>query len=338
MLPFDVTAVPWARAAFAWVYTSCCILVLAWQQLSNSGALARLSYARAAGLARREVLAEIGRGDGLAIDPRVNGYITALLIAGAAELASAREGAVCEPSMQLRGWGGELPLRAFGGGASALGWLYAAWRDGGGASRRVRAACLLASLLLVGSFLDSAGPTSAGAMPAGDCFRWLAGCALAAHCASAVLARAAGWAGEAADADVRRLLLHAAGSLLLLGSAALAHAVPIAAADLCVGAEHLATAAFTASAWLLAHPPATAPTDDAQGRAAGRAARRAPQTPPLLLDANGGGVQGMASFWAGLIQDTEGDTAHEFWEALADGAFRLILGGGGERGAGAATK
>jgi len=330
MLPFDVTAMPWARAAFAWVYTSCCILVLAWQQLSHSGALARLSYARAAGLARREVLAEIRR-DGLAIDPRVNGYITALLIAGAAELASAREGAVCEPQPELS-WGGKLPLRAFGGGASALGWLYATWRDGGGASRRVRTACLLASLLIVGSFLDSAGQTSSD-LQAGDGFRWLAGCALAAHCASAVLARAAGWSGEAADADIRRLLLHAAGSLLLLGSAALAHAVPIAAADLCVGAEHLATAAFTASAWLLAHPPATAPTDDVEGKAAARAARRAPQPPPLLLDANGGGVQGMASFWAGLIQDTEGDTAHEFWEALADGAFRLISGGRAEAGA-----
>jgi hypothetical protein len=264
------------------------------------------------------------------------------LIAGAAGLASARDGDVCEPSP---GW--RVPLRSIGSGATALGWLYATWGDGAGASRRVRVACLLASLLLVGAFLDgvdparsaSAPPPAAASSPpemlAGDGFRWLAGCALAAHCAAAVLARAVGWTPRRADADadVRRLLLHAAGALLLLASAALSHMLSSAADSLCLGAEHLATAAFTASAWLIAHQPAAAPTEDgacdARGKAArGRAARREPPPPPpLLLDTNAGGVQGLASFYELLIQDTEGDQAHEFWEALADGAFRLILGG-----------
>lgn len=151
--------------------------------------------------------------------------------------------------------------------------------------------------------------------------------------------------------DPRRLGLQLSGALLLLGAALLPSLAPAAPADaartLGLGLDRLGSGGFGLSGWLLQHAPPGLEADEdaaeaeAQGyssveemqaahrakRARRQAEREARATPvvPLLRESWGliGGVQGMEGIEATLRTDDDGDSAHEFWEAVDGGCFRL---------------
>jgi hypothetical protein len=161
-----------------------------------------------------------------------------------------------------------------------------------------------------------------------------------------------------AASDVLRWGAQAAGSLLFLVPAAVRSIVPAGSdpssldiGSVAVGSSQLGICALTLSAWLAHFPPLLPEEEDAREdrldeaaaakagyssvdhmKAARRAARlaraqgpREPAPPPLLLDSlhRNGGVQGLSWHDQGLCRDADGDAAHEFWEALSGGTFRL---------------
>ena len=159
--------------------------------------------------------------------------------------------------------------------------------------------------------------------------------------------------------DPRRLGLQLSGALLLLGAAMLPSLAPAAPAEaartLGLGLDRLGSGSFGLSGWLLQHAPRgldaeeAAAESEAEGygsieemQAAHRAkrarrqaerearARAAAPVVPLLRESWGliGGVQGMEGIEAALRTDADGDAAHEFWEAVDGGCFRLATATG----------
>ena len=159
--------------------------------------------------------------------------------------------------------------------------------------------------------------------------------------------------------DPRRLGLQLSGALLLLGAAMLPSLAPAAPAEaartLGLGLDRLGSGSFGLSGWLLQHAPRGLDAEEAAAEAeaegygsieemqaahrAKRARRQAEREArahaaapvvPLLRESWGliGGVQGMEGIEAALRTDADGDAAHEFWEAVDGGCFRLATATG----------
>ena len=72
--------------------------------------------------------------------------------------------------------------------------------------------------------------------------------------------------------------------------------------------------------------PRSCPQRPPARRAKARAAADAAKVVPLLRDSwsRTGGMQGLAAIEELLRTDGDGDTAHEFWEAVGSGCFQLV--------------
>mmetsp|Transcript_33267 Transcript_33267/g.107604 ORF Transcript_33267/g.107604 Transcript_33267/m.107604 type:complete len:364 (-) Transcript_33267:169-1260(-) len=333
---------PIAAALAAPLHALCCLLALLLQQSSHhQGAPALRDALRSTSAPADKAVHVAAAWQAVAASPPQS-FWHILAVAAAA---------VQDSCGWLGVWGWmapELPQLVCGT-ASVMFFLVAAWPDGALATLQARAIAWAAGALLAAHLAAADDPEAVGA-PALAAVYDLSCCGLAAQSACALLLAPAGRRRAAASRggyDRRRLRLQLCGALCLVGSIALRLRLGRVARGgaLAVGAERAARSALALSGWLLEHAPNPEPLsgDDTDGEAEPahdldgrrqanrrrREARAAREPPPLLLDSWGmqGGVQGHEWADVSLVDDQDGDEAHEFWEASPGGAFKRVVPG-----------
>ena len=200
------------------------------------------------------------------------------------------------------------PCRAL----ASLFFLASCWLEGDSTSNRVNFICMLGAAIAaaeLNSELDDNSEHMSKLEKYSLGFDCILSCAIISRCLGAVLC---------ANSSSK-------GRWLLLGATTYAAAivcnvffttlVPLYQFD--IGLECIATTAFTLDASRLLSLQALSQGSDMHKTSC----NVVPALTPLLVASSRGGVQSLGWFKKNLLRDSDGDVAHDFWEAVSNGLF-----------------